>query len=139
MKKILKLTTIGLFSGVVLMLILKIVMVLTGNTAYILLFNFDYIPIVKDLKPTWLFGYIFHFMTCIISVIVLYNILKCWALDKHILPYILVYTIGGGGLFFLTALSTQPPAANDLMAWIYWTVAHAIFSYTVGASIKRWV
>lgn len=139
MKQLLKLTTIGLFAGIVLMLVLKIVLVVSGNTAYILLFNFDYIPVVKDLKPIWLFGKVFHFLTCIVSVIALFYILKTWNWEKRIFPYILVYSIGGGVLFFLTSLSNQPPASNDLMAWIYWTVAHACFGYVVGAGVKRWM
>lgn len=138
MKQLFKLTTIGLFSGIVLMLVLKIVMIINGNTAYVLLFNFDYIPVLKDLKPTWVFGYVFHFLTCIVSVIALFHILKTWTLEKNILPYILVYTIGGGALFFLTALSDQPPATNDIMAWIYWTIAHAVFGYVVGVLVKKW-
>lgn len=138
MKQLLKLISIGLFAGWVLILILKIVMDLTGNTAYILLFNFDYIPVVNDLKPVGLFGYIFHFLTCIVSVIALYYILKPWSLQTTIWPYILVYSTGGGALFFLTALSHQPPAANDVMAWVYWTLAHALFGYVVGAMVKKW-
>lgn len=139
MIQLFKLTTIGLFAGIVLLLVLKLVMVFTGNTTYILLFNFDYIPLIKDLKPIWLFGYIFHFLTCVLSVIALFHILKNWALQKKIFSYILVYSIGGGALFFLTALSDQPPAANDIMNWIYWTIAHAIFGYVVGTSVKKWI
>ncbi len=119
------------------MLLLKIVIVFTGNTAYILLFNFDYIPVLKDLKPVWLFGYVFHFLTCIISVIALYYILKTWNLQGRIILYILVYAIGGGALYFLTLLSNQPPAASDVMAWIYWTAGHAVFGYVAGAMIVR--
>lgn len=76
MKNFFKLTGIGLFAGTILIFILKLVQELTGNTAYILLFNFEYIPLIRDLKPVWLFGYIFHFITCVISVIALYFILK---------------------------------------------------------------
>ena len=139
MKDFSKLTGIGLFAGTILILILKIVQELTGNTAYVLLFNFEYIPLIKDLEPVWLFGYIFHFITCTISVIALYFILKLKAWQSKILPYILVYTIGGGALFFLTALSNKPPEANDFMAWFYWTLGHSIFGYAVGVSIKKWI
>lgn len=137
MKKLLKLMFTGLFAGFVLMLLLKIVMVFTGNTAYVLLFNFDYVPLIKDLKPIWLFGYFFHFLTCIISVIVLFYILNKWILQKVVFLYILIYMIGGGALFFLTTFSDQPPASSDLMAWVYWTLAHAVFGYTVGILIKK--
>lgn len=121
------------------MLVLKIVFVLTGNTAYILLFNFDYIPILNALEPVWLFGYVFHFVTCIVSVIALFYILKTWNIQKKIWPYIIVYSIGGAALFFLTALSEQPPAADDVTAWIYWTLAHAVFGYSVAALIRKWM
>lgn len=137
MIQLLKLTTIGLFAGFVLMLVLKIVIIFTGNTAYVLLFNFDYIPLIKDLRPVWLFGYVFHFLTCIISVIALFYILKIWSFEQRIPLYVAVYAIGGGALFFLTALSNQPPAASDVMAWLYWTTGHALFGYVVGVLIVR--
>lgn len=135
----LKLTSIGIFGGVVLILVLKMALVFTGNTAYILLFNFDYVPILNGLRPVWLFGYVFHFVTCIVSVIALYYILKPRGWELKLLPYIVVYTIGGGALFFLTSLSPKPPAANDAMAWMYWTFAHAVFGYVVGNLVKKWM
>lgn len=139
MKQFLKLFFIALIAGTALLAVLKIVMLLTGNPAYILLLNFDYIPLIKDLRPVWLFGYIFHFVTCIISVFALFYILSSKGYHKKIAPYIIVYTLGGGALFFLTALSPQPPAANDYLAWIFWTCGHAIFGYTVGILIVKWV
>lgn len=139
MKQLMKLTAIGILAGTVLILFLRIVLELTGNTAYVLLFNFDYIPIINELEPIWFFGYVFHYTTCIISVIALFYILKTRALQKNILPYIFVYAIGGGALFFLTALSNQPPATDDGMAWIYWTVGHTVFGYVVGILIKKWI
>lgn len=139
MNQLLKLLAIGIIAGIVLILTLRIVLALTGNTAYFLLFNFDYIPVINELTPIWLFGYIFHFITCIVSVIVLFYILKPIGLHKSILLYIFVYSLGGAALFFLTSLSNQPPAADDWMAWVYWTLCHAIFGYTVGALIKKWI
>lgn len=139
MKQGLKLTSIGIFGGIVLMLVLKIVMYFTGNTAYILLFNFDYVPIINKLRPVWFFGYVFHFVTCIVSVIALFYLLKIKSWQLKLLPYIAVYTIGGGALFFLTSLSPKPPAADDVMAWMYWTLAHAIFGYVVGSLVKKWM
>lgn len=139
MKKAGLLTIIGILAGIVLLLMLKLVLLTTGNTAYILLFNFDYVPIVNTLKPVWFFGYVFHFFTCVVSVIALFYILKKWHLQFRILPYILVYGVGGGALFFLTALSDQPPASNDWVAWIYWTLAHGIYGYVVGWLVKKWM
>lgn len=133
MKTALKLGVIGTVAGIVLMLVLKLI---TGNTAYNLLFNFDYVPWVNTLKPIWLYGYIFHFVTCILSVIALYYLLKIWGIQSKIAPYIIVYTLGGGALYFLTGLSPQLPEVNDIMAWVYWTVAHGIFGLSVGGLVQ---
>ncbi len=136
---LIKLMVIGIIAGIILIIPLKVVYELTGNTAYILLFNFDYVPVLNQLRPVWFFGYVFHFLTCICSVIGLYYILKVKDLQYSMLSYILVYTVGGGALFFLTCLSPQPPAGDDFSAWIYWTAAHAIFGYAVGFLIKLWI
>lgn len=137
MSQLLKLTCIALIAGIVLIMVLKLVLITTGNTAYILLFNFDYISVIKKLEPVWLFGYIFHFVTCILSVIALFYVVNIF--QTRILLYVLVYAFGGGGLFFLTALSEQPPEANDRLAWVFWTSGHAIFGYVVGILIKKWL
>ena len=139
MKSTIKLTAIGLFGGLILMIFLKLIILFTGNTAYILLFNFDYIPVINNLRPVWFYGYVFHYVTCVVSVISLFFILKHWQVQRKIYPYILVYTLGGGALFFLTALSPQPPAANDFIAWLYWTIGHSIFGLVVGLSVKKWM
>ncbi len=139
MKQNLKLIAVSLIAGLVLMLVLRLVLWVTDNPAYILLFNFDYIPVINTLKPVWLFGYIFHFVTCLLSIFALYYLLRIRSLEKRILIYVVVYSIGGGALFFLTALSPKPPAADNLSAWFYWTFAHAIFGYVVGLLIKKWL
>lgn len=136
MRFLFKLISIGFIGGVILIAVLKLVMLLTGNTAYILLFNFDYIPWLNNLKPEWVFGYVFHFVTCICSVIGLYYILKIWNHQYHIWLYVIVYSLGGGALFFLTELSPQPPAGNDIWAWIFWTLGHAVFGLVVGLGVK---
>ena len=134
-----KLTLIGIAAGVILIIPLKILYILTGNTAYILLFNFDYVPVLNQLRPFWLFGYIFHFVTCICSVIGLYYILKYLNKQLSLFYYIAVYTVGGGALFFLTCLSVKPPAENDFTAWLYWTIAHGIFGFAVGLLVKKFI
>ena len=137
MKQFLKLSAISIIAGIVLILVLRVVLAFTGNTAYVLLFNFDYIPIIKDLKPVGFFGNLFHFVTCLVSVLALFAILKTWKIQYKLWPYILVYSVGGGALFFLTALSEQPPASNDVMAWVYWTFNYAVFGYMVEDLIRN--
>lgn len=135
--EIARLTAISFIAGSVLILVLRTVLQLTGNTAYVLLFNFDYIPMVGSLQSIAFAGYAFHYITCFFSVIILYYILKQFSLQRSFWPYIVVYTIGGGALFFLTALSPQPPAADDTFAWFYWTAAHGIYGYVVAWLIRK--
>lgn len=138
-RTVFQLMIVAIIAAIILIIPLKIVYVLTGNTAYTLLFNFDYVPILNKLKPVWLFGYVFHFITCICSVVGLFYILKIWNLQYSVIYYLLVYTIGGGALFFLTCLSNQPPAGGDRIAWLYWTGAHAIFGHAVAYMIQSWI
>lgn len=138
MKQFSRLVLIGVIAGIVLAISLKIVQVITGNQAYVLLFNFDYIPIIQDWEPQLAVGYLFHFITCIASAVVLFYLLRLIGSQYRILPYVLVYTIGGGILYSLTGLSEQPPELTDGMAWFYWTAAHALFGIIVGSLIKYW-
>ncbi len=110
-----KLTLIEIAAGVILIIPLKILYKLTGNTAYILLFNFDYVPVLNQLRPIWLFGYIFHFTTCICSVIGLYYILKYLKKQLSLFDYIAVYTVGGRSTIFFTCLSVKPPEMISLL------------------------
>lgn len=138
-KQILKLSVIGIIAGLILMIVLGLLKFFTGSPAYDLLFNFDYVPVLNELKPVWLIGYLFHFLICILSVIGLYYILENWNLEKKDAPYILVYTMGSAALFFLTALSDQPPASNDVVAWVFWTFAHAIYGDAVAFMVRKWL
>ncbi|WP_205603334.1 hypothetical protein [Virgibacillus halodenitrificans] len=62
MKQIVRLMTIGIIAGVVLALSLKIIQLATGNPAYILLFNMDYIPVLKQVDDVMGAGMLFHFI-----------------------------------------------------------------------------
>ncbi|MBY0223226.1 hypothetical protein ABZ756_14555 [Mammaliicoccus sciuri] len=133
-----KLIIIGTIAGIALALFLKVIQILIGNQAYVLLFNFDYVPVIQDWEPQLLVGYLFHFITCIVSAVALFYLLRIIQREYLISPYVLVYTVGGGILFSLTGLSEQPPAITDGAAWFYWTAAHAVFGLIVGGLIKNW-
>lgn len=139
MNRITRLTTIGVVSGFVLASFLMIIHILTGNQAYILLFNVDYIPVLKDIWSQPGIGIVFHFVFCVISVVALFYVLCLWHLEKRWFMYVLVYVFGSGGLFFLTALSNLAPDAGDFGSWLYWTSAHLVYGIIVGLLIKNWV
>ncbi|GKV54136.1 hypothetical protein NCCP2222_00830 [Sporosarcina sp. NCCP-2222] len=139
MKVISRLVIIGILAGVLLAGLLQLVYVATGNKAYTLLYNVDYIPILSKWESYPIIGISFHFVFCIASVVGLYFILSLVQLEKRILPYFLTYTAGSGILYFLTALSDKPPAANDAEAWLYWTLSHAAYSILVAELVIHWL
>ncbi len=140
MKQFLKLVIISLTAGSILAAVMTIIYRLTGNQAYILLYNMDYIPILQKWEINSILGIAFHFVTCIVSVLLMFYSLSWFHLDPRAsFPYIFVYTVGGGILFSLTALTAKPPDLFDLTAWLYWTAGHALFGLTVGGFVKRWV
>lgn len=133
------LIVIGAISGVILGLVMKIVRLVTGNEGEILLYNMDYIPILKRWAHKNITGLTFHYMTCIVSAVILYYMLLPFGFERDIWPYIFVYTVGGGALFFLSMLTPTPPSHKDVAAWINWTVSHAIFGVSVGLLIYLWI
>lgn len=139
MKQLLKLTFIGIFAGIILAGVLLLLHLWANNPAYILLFNVDYIPILKGLSSQPIIGVIFHFGFCIISVVGLFYILKMSDRERQVLFYIAVYTGGSAILYFLTVFSVRPPFITDLTSWMYWTIAHAIYGIIVGLFIKKWI
>lgn len=139
MKTVGKLIVIGIVAGIVLAGLLQIIYKLCGSEAYILLYNIDYIPSLEQWNSFSSVGVAFHFIFCILSVLCLYYLLKPFGWEQRSLPYILIYTVGSGFLFFLTWLTDKPPAANDLEAWFYWTASHAVYSWIVASFIIRWV
>lgn len=138
MQRFVKLTVIGVFSGLLLASLLLLVDGTIHNRAYILLFNIDYIPFLQNIWSQPGIGIVFHFVFCIISVVGLYCILMFFHHEKAVLSYVMVYSLGSACLYFLTALTDQQPAADDYMAWMFWTGAHALYGISVGLSIKHW-
>lgn len=139
MEVFLLLLLIGTISGTVLAAIMKFVRIATGNKAEILLYNMDYIPILNQWAHKRSTGIIFHYMTCISSAVILYYLLIPFRLEFAIWPYIYVFSLGGGILYFLSALTRTPPDHRDWISWFNWTASHSIFGFTVGVLIFWWV
>ena len=139
MNKLSKLFIIASIAGFILAAFLKVVQLLTGNQAYVLLFETDYIVVIQDLQPQFLIGFIFHFVICYISVVILYYLLTVIHLEKSILMYVIFFTTGSGLLFPLTMFSESTPEITDLVAWFYWLIGHILFSLVVGVLIRKWV
>ncbi|WP_026858832.1 hypothetical protein [Jeotgalicoccus psychrophilus] len=136
---LLKLIIIGFVAGAILAAVGKIIRITTGNKAEILLYNMDYMPVIKRWSDKWITGIIFHYTTCIVSAVVLFYILIPFSWELNIWPYVLVYTAGSAALYFLSLLTDKPPASDSFSSWFYWTFSHAIFGFAVGFLIKLWI
>ncbi|GAA0436622.1 hypothetical protein GCM10008983_11680 [Lentibacillus halophilus] len=132
-----KLTLIGIIGAAVLAVFLQAIHSLTGSNAYILLYNIDYIPLLKAWDQRPVVGVIFHIIFCIASVILLYAMLKMVHLQRSLTAYVLIYTMGSAMLYPLTGLSNHPPELGDLTSWLYWTLGHFIYSIIVGLLVIR--
>lgn len=139
MKEFIKLIFIAIVAGTVLAGSLILMFALTGNMAFYLLFNVDYIPILKSLQPRLVVEIVFHYVFCIVSVVILYYVLRLVNLERRVFMYMVVYTGGSAILFYLTIFSNAEPDYTDLMAWVYWTGAHWIYSVIVGLWIQKGV
>lgn len=137
--KIGKLMGIGMVSGSLLAFFLKLIQLLTANRAYHLLFDVSYIPLLKKLKPVWLSGGIFHFGTCMGSIIVLYEVLSLFRMEKSIFSYLIVIGTGSAILFILTFFANDTPGITDFSAWIYWVLGHLLFALVTAILIQKYI
>ncbi|TYR79903.1 hypothetical protein FZC66_12235 [Priestia megaterium] len=136
---------IGLLSGSVLGLCLKLVESVTGKKVYTLLLNVDFIPIIGMIHWNEMSEFIFHLiLSAAIGIAYVYmmkrmNRVSC----KRALILSLLLTLPTIPLFFpLTVLATKDtPPVNDLLAISYWTIGHLLFAISLTISgrliIKR--
>lgn len=129
---------IGLLSGTVLAVALKIPQLLWDIPAYNLLFDVSYIPIANAVRPEWIPRSIFHFTTCICSLAILYQLLHLIDKAHDLLWYTLVIGLGSTALYFLTLLGHNTPQITDTASWIWWTLGHVLFSITGWYLIGQW-
>ncbi|TVT27644.1 hypothetical protein FO441_08015 [Salinicoccus cyprini] len=132
----LKLVLAGAVSGVVFTLVMKLIRLFTGNKADVLFYNIDYIPVLKQWSDHKLLGILFHYFCCIASAVVMYLLLVPFGFETEVWSFVLLSTLGGSILYFLTGLSESPPSSDDYSAWLYWTLGHAVFGACVGLMVR---
>lgn len=89
----LKLVVIGAISGGILAAVMKVICRITGNKADILLYNMDYIPILKQWSDKKITGILFHYGTCIASAVVLYYLGSFHSDGRWIYGHISLYLL----------------------------------------------
>lgn len=131
-----RLILIGIVSGGIFGLLLRVIEDLTDKKVYTLLMNVDYFPLLKDLKLNEVVEFSFHIIVSIIVVIVLYYGLRKMGREEQVSPYIWLNLLIGGLLYLTTTFSERTPQLTDMIALIYWLIGHAIFGVLVGIMIK---
>ena len=131
-----RLVSIGIVSGSIFGLLLRVIEQITDKKVYTLLMNMDYFPVIKNWELSEVVEFSFHIFVSITVVIVLYYGLRKVGHEHQVSPYIWLNVLIGGLLYLTTIFSERTPELTDMIAFTYWLVGHAIFGVLVGIMIK---
>ncbi|ARK21958.1 MULTISPECIES: hypothetical protein [Sporosarcina] len=133
-------TWIGIVTGILLAVVLKMVQAITGDKVYTLLLNVDYIPIVKEYQFPEVIEVFFHLIVsvvlCIILVI-LYDKSRGFIRNHAILFPLLVNVAIGLLLYPTTSFSDRTPSVTNIISLLWWVAGHALYGFVVGVLINR--
>ncbi|PIC96268.1 hypothetical protein CSV69_07245 [Sporosarcina sp. P26b] len=133
-------TWIGIVTGILLAIVLKMVQAITGDKVYTLLLNVDYIPIVKEYQFPEVIEVFFHLIVsvvlCIILVI-LYDKSRGFIHNHAILFPLLVNVAIGLLLYPTTSFSDRTPSVTNIISLLWWVAGHALYGFVVGVLINR--
>ncbi|MFC6038197.1 hypothetical protein ACFPYN_01905 [Paenisporosarcina macmurdoensis] len=134
--KIISTLYMGIASGILLGLLLKLVEFVSQIRVYTLLLNVDFIPFIGQIEWSEPIEFLFHVIVSIcIAYVFIYlaellhfkkSLLKLWLLSFILcLPTL--------GLYFILSVSAikEVPAWNDWLAFTYWTIAHLIYAWVL--------
>lgn len=131
---------IGIVTGILLAIVLKMVQSITGDKVYTLLLNVDYIPIVKEYQFPEVIEVFFHLIVsvvlCIILVI-LYDKSRGFIRNHAILFPLLVNVAIGLLLYPTTSFSDRTPSVTNIISLLWWVAGHALYGFVVGVLINR--
>ncbi|MET1013437.1 MAG: hypothetical protein ABWX61_02875 [Paenisporosarcina sp.] len=127
---------IGLTSGILLGLFLKLIEKITGILVYTLLLNIDFIPGIESIKWAESLEFFFHVLVSIlISFVFVYLVIKLQIGQnfKKLLGLSFLLCIPTFALFFILSLLAikEVPAWNDWDAFGYWTLTHLFYVWLV--------
>lgn len=136
-KKSVLFIAIGLISGTILLIFLKFMKIITGSRSYDLLFDVSYIPVLKKLQPVWLTELLFHYITSIAGIVVLYYLLAVIGWKFSVTAFSLAIVVTSAVLFCLTLFSDKTPPLSDIRSWIFWVIGHGLFALVAGILIRN--
>ena len=127
---------IGLISGILRGLFLKLVENITGILVYTLLLNIDFIPGIGAIKWTEPIEFIFHLLVSIvIGFVFVFLALKLQIGQnfKKLLGLSFLLCIPTFALFFVLSLLAikEVPVWNDWAAFGYWTIGHLFYIWLI--------
>jgi len=125
---------IGVFSGILLGLLLKLIESISQIRVYTLLLNVDFIPFIGHVEWSEPIEFLFHVIIsiCIAYVFIfLADILNLQTSLPKLRLLSLILCLPTLGLYFvLSSLAIKEvPAWNDWQAFAYWTIAHLIYAW----------
>jgi hypothetical protein len=126
----LKGSALGIISGLILGLILKMIEGLTNQKVYTLLLNIDFIPLLGAIKWPETVEFIFHLIVSWFLGLIFYYLSERWRYEykqRWLLSAILSFP----AILMYFPLSTlaikEVPDATNMEAFLYWFVAHLLF------------
>lgn len=139
---ILKALYLGVVSGILLGLLLKLIETLTTVRVYTLLLNIDFIPIIGGVAWGETVEFFFHVMVSIIIAFVFVYLVIRLRIEKSF-PKLLflsfILCLPTFGLYFLLSSLAikEVPAWNDWLAFTYWSVAHLLYVWVLPVLYKK--
>ncbi len=140
--RIIKSLYIGIFSGILLGLILKLIEEMTSVRVYTLLLNIDFIPFIGDKQWSEPVEFMFHVIISIaIAFAFVYLLNRLPIRDSYLQLFVLSFFLCSPtiGLYFILSLLAhqQVPAWNDWEAFTYWTIAHLFYMWLLPVLYKK--
>ena len=133
-------TWIGIVTGIILAIFMKIVQAITGDKVYTLLLNVDYIPIVKEYQFPEVIEVFFHLIVSVVLCIILVFLCdkSSGFIRKHAILFPLIVNVVIGLLLYqTTSFSDRTPDVTNMMSLFWWTFGHALYGLLVGILISR--
>lgn len=131
------LTGIGLLSGTIFGLFLKLIEQMTNKKVYTLLLNIDYIPLLKELNLTEGSEFGLHLIVSVFVTYILFYGLKNAQRQYQIKYYVVLNMMIAMMLYGTTVLSERTPNLFDLEAQLYWFLGHILFGTIQGWLITK--
>ncbi|QBP41588.1 hypothetical protein [Paenisporosarcina antarctica] len=139
---ILKALYLGVVSGILLGLLLKLIESITTVRVYTLLLNIDFIPIIGGIAWGETVEFIFHVLVSIVIAFIFVYLVIRLRIEKSFTKLLFLSFILCLPTFFLYFLLSslaikEVPAWNDWLAFTYWSVAHLFYVWVLPVLYKK--